>query len=505
MSARIDTQPTPEQEPPSQADRWGLFHALRSQDVLLDRLKHNAGLLFTAMLVAVDVFWIALAFYGAYQLRQTIPWPTPPEHIGLFRDYAGMLGIQILSVLGVSVFYGLYREQRARAWVDEAAAIAGAVSIGTLLGVAFTSFAFKNTLLDLDYSRGMVIYAWLLTILLVSIAHYAHRRVTAYLRDHGWAEMRVIVVGSGQVGQMILQKLLHSPGMGYRVVGVVNGKARAVLHGVPVLGPVDQLPELIETHDIDEVIIGEPEATHQDLLRLIALCERGGAEIKIFPDVFQILASEISIGDLNGLPLLNVRDVALHGWRLGLKRAMDLVGATLGLIVISPFMLLLAVIIKLDSSGPVFYAQERMGLDAKPFWCLKFRSMCQDAEQDGPGWTVKDDPRCTRIGAFLRRTNLDELPQLINVLLGEMSLVGPRPERPVYVEQFRRGIPRYMDRHREKAGLTGWAQVNDLRGDTSISERLKYDLWYIENWSLLLDIKILLRTFLHFGSDRNAY
>jgi Undecaprenyl-phosphate glucose phosphotransferase len=286
---------------------------------------------------------------------------------------------------------------------------------------------------------------------------------------------------------------------------VVNSPGRALVHGVPVLGTVGQLPELIAAHDVDEVIIGEPDATHQDLLRLIALCERGGAEIKIFPDVFQILASEMSIGDLNGLPLLNVRDVALHGWRLGLKRAMDVLGATAGLIVLSPFLLLLALIIKLDSPGPVFYAQQRMGLDAKPFWCLKFRSMCQDAESNGPGWTVKGDPRCTRLGAFLRRSNLDELPQLINVLLGEMSLVGPRPERPVYVEQFRRSIPRYMERHREKAGMTGWAQVNDLRGDTSISERTKYDLWYIENWSLLLDIQILIRTLLNFGSGRNAY
>jgi exopolysaccharide biosynthesis polyprenyl glycosylphosphotransferase len=505
MSTRIDTQLTPDPKPSNQPDTWGLFRALPGEGTVRERLKHHAGPLLTAMLIVADMVWMAMAFYLAYYMRQAIPWPTVPERIGPFRDYAGMLLIQILSVMSVLVFYGLYREQRARSWVDEAAAIAGAVSIGTLLAVAFTSFVFKNTLLDLDYSRGMVIYAWLLTILLISMAHLAHRRVTAFLRDRGWAEMRVIVVGSGDVGQMILQKLLHSPGMGYRVVGVVNGDARAPLHGVPVLGTIDQLPELIAAHGIDEVIIGEPEATHQDLLRMIALCERGHADVKIFPDVFQILASEMSIGDLNGLPLLNVRDVALRGWRLGLKRAMDLVGATLGLIVISPFLILMAVIIKLDSPGPVFYAQERMGLDARPFWCLKFRSMCQDAEQEGPGWTVKDDPRCTRLGAFLRRTNLDELPQLINVLLGEMSLVGPRPERPVYVEQFRRSIPRYMDRHREKAGITGWAQVNNLRGDTSIAERTKYDLWYIENWSLMLDIKILLRTILHFGSQRNAY
>jgi exopolysaccharide biosynthesis polyprenyl glycosylphosphotransferase len=470
---------------------------------MLDRLKRNAGPVFTGTLIAADAVWTSVAYYLAYHLRLAIPWPTVPEQIGPFSDYTGMLGLQILSVLAVCFFYGLYREQRARPFVDEAAAIAGAVSIGTLLAVSFTSFLFKNTLFDFDYSRGMVIYAWLLTILLVSLVHLAHRTLTARLRDHGWGEMRVIVVGSGDVGQMVLQKLLHSPGMGYRVIGVVQGNGGVPLRGVPELGTIEELPDLIAEHAIDEVVIAEPDATHQEMLRLIALCERGQANTKIFPDLFQIMASEISIGDLNGLPLLNVRDVALRGWQLGLKRAMDLVGSAVGLVFLSPFFLLLAVLIKLDSPGPVFYAQERMGLDGKPFWCLKFRSMRTDAEKNGPGWTVKDDPRCTRMGAFLRRTNLDEIPQLINVLLGEMSLVGPRPERPVYVEQFRRSIPRYMERHREKAGLTGWAQVNALRGDTSISERTKYDLWYIENWSLWLDIKILLRTFL--GSHRNAY
>jgi exopolysaccharide biosynthesis polyprenyl glycosylphosphotransferase len=184
---------------------------------------------------------------------------------------------------------------------------------------------------------------------------------------------------------------------------------------------------------------------------------------------------------------------------------MDVAGATIGLVVLSPLMVLVAVLIKLDSRGPVFYAQDRMGLDAKPFKMLKFRSMKQNAEVGGPGWTVEDDPRITRLGRIIRGINVDELPQLINVLLGQMSLVGPRPERPVYVNRFRRSIPRYMDRHWEKAGLTGWAQVNGLRGDTSIAERTKYDLWYIENWSLLLDFKILLRTVFNVFESPNAY
>ncbi|MBN1640946.1 MAG: undecaprenyl-phosphate glucose phosphotransferase [Anaerolineae bacterium] len=470
-----------------------------------ERLKRYAGPIFTSTLVLTDAAMICLAFYSGYLLRLAIKWPTLPEDIQPFGHYLGMMAVQIGCVLIVSSAYGLYREQRARPMVDEATAIAAAVSIGTLIGIACTSFLFKNSLLELDYSRGMMIYAWLLTIVFSIVGHLVHRLLKEWLRERGWGEIRVLVVGSGEVGHMIVQKLLHSPGMGYRVVGVVNGQTRKFVHGVPVLGEVADLPDLIEAHAVDEVIIGVPEATHQDLLRIIALCERGHATIKIFPDLFQIMASEITIGDLNGLPLLNVRDIALQGWRLQAKRAMDIAGAILGLVFLSPVLLLFAILIKLDSSGPVFYVQERMGLDAKPFWIIKFRSMCVDAEADGPGWTVKDDPRCTRLGRWLRQTSLDELPNLINVLWGEMSLVGPRAERPVYVEQFRRTIPRYMDRHRIKTGMTGWAAINDLRGDTSIAERTKYDLWYIENWSLLLDFKILVRTFFRTRSGRNAY
>jgi exopolysaccharide biosynthesis polyprenyl glycosylphosphotransferase len=238
---------------------------------------------------------------------------------------------------------------------------------------------------------------------------------------------------------------------------------------------------------------------------LLSECDRGQVTVKVFPDVFQIMASPVGIGDLGGLPLVTVRDIALRGWRRLAKRLMDIAGATIGLVVMSPLMMLVAVLIKLDSRGPVFYVQDRMGLDARPFSILKFRSMRENAELDGPGWTVEGDPRITRLGHIIRRINVDELPQLINVLLGQMSLVGPRPERPVYVNQFRRSIPRYMDRHWEKAGLTGWAQVNGLRGDTSIAERTKYDLWYIENWSLLLDFKILVRTVLSVFESPNAY
>jgi Undecaprenyl-phosphate glucose phosphotransferase len=309
---------------------------------------------------------------------------------------------------------------------------------------------------------------------------------------------------------MLLQKMRQNPKLGYQVVGVINGgKDDRWLTGndVPVLGSLVDIPFFIEGQKVDEVIIGMPESSQQELVNIISMCEREKVGIRVFPDVFQFMASEVTIGDLGGLPLLTIRDVALQGWKLTVKRIMDVIISAIGLVLCSPFLLLTAILIKLDSPGPVFYTQERMGLDARPFRIIKFRSMRVDAEKAGPGWTTPDDPRKTKLGAFIRRFNIDELPQLVNVLVGDMSLVGPRPERPVYVEQFRQIIPRYMDRHREKAGLTGWAQVNGMRGDTSIVERTKYDLWYIENWSIGLDLNILIRTVLQtiFGTNRNAY
>jgi Undecaprenyl-phosphate glucose phosphotransferase len=361
----------------------------------------------------------------------------------------------------------------------------------------------------MDFSRAMVVYAWILTLLFVTLGRMVYYILRSRAQARGWGRDRAVIVGTGDVGQMIFQKISYSPSLGYEVIGFVtrNGAANPPQNvlGVPVLGCADDLSRLIDEHGINEVIVALPEASHQEILGVIARCDRSTISIKVFPDVFQFIAGQVGIDDLGGLPLLSVRDVAMRGWKLTLKRAMDIVGSVAGLIFLSPFLLLTALLIKLESPGPVFYAQERMGLDAKPFMIVKFRSMRQDAERAGPGWTTRDDPRRTRLGAWLRRLSIDEFPQFINVLIGDMSLVGPRPERPVYVEQFKRSIPRYMDRHREKSGLTGWAQVNGLRGDTSITERTKYDLWYIENWSLLLDFKIILRTVFKAFNDRNAY
>jgi len=472
--------------------------------------RDNYKAVFAVMLVLSDALTTMAAFVLAYYIRREIPWPNPPQNMAPLRSYAGMLMIQTASILIVFYFYRLYHQRRAVSRVDEFYAIFGAVSIGTMMAVAVYALSFKNSILDLDFSRGMIIYAWLLAIALVTAGRMVYHWLQGHARARGWGRDRLLIVGTGDVAQMILQKIQWAPWLAYEVVGVVakNGNGNHPpdqVSGVPVLGLTDDLPRLIDERAINEVIIALPEASHQETLGIIALCDRSNISVKVFPDVFQFIAGQVGIDDLGGLPLLSVRDVALRGWKLSFKRAMDVVGSAVLLVLMSPFLLLVAILIKLDSPGPVFYVQERMGLDARPFPILKFRSMRQDAEQNGPGWTKPDDPRRTRLGSLIRKLSIDELPQFINVLIGDMSLVGPRPERPAFVQQFRQSIPRYMDRHREKAGLTGWAQINGLRGDTSIAERTKYDLWYIENWSLLLDIKIVIRTVLQMLNDRNAY
>jgi exopolysaccharide biosynthesis polyprenyl glycosylphosphotransferase len=451
---------------------------------------------FAVTLALTDAIMASLALYLAYWMRRWIPWPEQAQNMGQFLDYSNLLLTHVLSIVVVFAFSGLYRVTRTMSRIDEFYSVFKSTIVGTLMGVALSSLLFKNSSLEMDYSRGMVLYGWGLTIVLVTIGRIANAYVRFRLRRRGWGCDRLLIVGTTDVGRMVYQKIQSNPGLGYKVTGFVttDGSGGDVPVGAEILGHASELAPLIDEYEVDEVIIALPEATHQDILMLLSECERGQVTIKVFPDVFQIMASPVGIGDLGGLPLVTVRDIALRGWRRLAKRLMDIAGATFGLVVLSPLMMLLAVLVKLDSRGPVFYAQDRMGLDARPFKMLKFRSMQKNAEADGPGWTVEEDPRITRFGHIIRRINADELPQLINVLFGQMSLVGPRPERPVYVNQFRRSIPRYMDRHWEKAGMTGWAQVNGLRGDTSIAERTKYDLWYIENWSLLLDVKILLRT-----------
>ena len=462
--------------------------------------------LFSISLAVMDTSALAMAFVWGYRLRKLISWPTPAVDIDQFSSYLSVITIYLLSVLAVFFLFRLYHLERGIARVDELFTVAGGVTVGTLLAVALVALTLKNSIFEVNLSRMMIFYIWVCGLGLVGLGRLVMEQLRVAIQGRGAVCERVIIVGEGDYAQLVIQKIRGSDFLGYELLGMVwRGPVMpGIAASVPVSGQFADLPRLIVEQSVDVVIIALADIPDEELVELISLCHHEGVSIKVFPGLFDIMATGVSIDDLGGLPLLNIRDVALRGWMLSFKRAMDIVISAVLLIVSSPVMLLTAILIKMDSPGPAFFIQERMGLDARPFPMIKFRSMHKDAEAAGAGWTVNGDPRKTRLGAFIRKYSLDEFPQFINILLGDMSLVGPRAEQPAFVEQFRGQIPRYMERHHEKAGLTGWAQVNGLRGDTSISERTKYDLWYIENWSIWLDIKIIIRPAFGGFIDRSA-
>ena len=465
-------------------------------------LMKRAQFLFVLALLLLDLVATWTSFYLSHALLDR----NPDVVIGPFWEFWPLPTVYMFVLVSIFFAQQMYQRRRPVSHLDEFFKIVFYNVFAMLIAVAILALGLPNFV----YHRPFILIAVVVNIVLMTMLRALHAQVQWLAQARGVGDDRVLVIGTGEVGQMLMQKILQNRKLGYHVMGFIdsgkNVRHQKVLN-VPVLGTLVDIPAIIERFGIDEVVIGLPESSHQELVGIISLCEREKVGIRVFPDVFQIMASEVGIGDLGGLPLLTMRDVALQGWKLTLKRGMDVVLSAIALVFLSPFLLLAALLVKLDSPGPIFYIQERMGLDARPFKMIKFRSMRMDAETSGPGWTTPDDPRRTKLGSLMRRFNIDELPQLVNVLIGDMSLVGPRPERPVYVEQFRQSIPRYMDRHREKAGITGWAQVNGLRGDTSIIERTKYDLWYIENWSLALDLTIMIRTIVQwvFGTNRNAY
>lgn len=462
--------------------------------------------IYAISLMILDALLICVSFVIAYQLRLTIDWPDPLLNFVPLERYLGLLLIQVFCIILALFFYRQYYIPRAASRVDQIYFIFTAVSIGVLISIAVYTFIFKNDPLILDYPRAMVLYSWMFSIILLIIGRVLHQLIRSWLlATRGIGKDRLLVVGSGEMAKIVLQRVLWSPNLGYDLIGIVNGsESHGEILGVPILGEPPALANIINKYKIDEVLIAMPEKGHRETVKILSYCETEKVTIKIFPDVFEYVTSQATIDDLGGLPLLSVRDNAMRGYLLIFKRLIDFIGAFIGLIIVSPLMLLTAIAIKLESPGPVFFIQERMGLDGHPFKMIKFRSMRKDAEKDGPGWTTDNDPRQTKLGSLLRRFELDELPNLINVLLGEMSLVGPRPEQAHYVAQFRQTVPKYMARHRERGGMTGWAQVNGLRGDTSIDERTKYDLWYSANWSILLDIKIILRTMWQIVERKNS-
>lgn len=475
-----------------------------------DAARHDLFAVIVALtLFLTDAVALALAFSAAYRLRDVTNLAgtagQPPRETS-----ALLIGLAAGVILAIFATSGLYRRQRAASRMDQAYRIASQVSFGLLLTIAATSLALGRNLV---YSRRMVAFGWVFAILAVSVGRFIHTGIIGALRARGVASDRLLIVGAGQTGRLVLDKIRRSPQLGYRAVGFVRHVAPdddqpAEVDGLPVLGTTSDLARIADEQMADEIIIALAGTPHEEVLEMVYAVTDLPVAVRVYPESFRLLTSDsLSIGDLNGLPTVSVRRIGLRRFDRVIKRVMDIVVSVSVLVLFAPLMLLIALAIKLTSPGPVFFAQERVGQDGRAFQLLKFRSMPVDAEKEsGPVWAAPDDTRPTRIGRILRRSSLDELPQFINVLLGEMSVVGPRPERPFFVEQFAQTIPAYSARHHEKSGVTGWAQVNGLRGDTSIEERTRYDLYYVENWSILFDVKIIVKTIFHiFRADSNAY
>ena len=453
---------------------------------------------FEQIMLASDLVLIAGCWVSAYAFRfHVLPSPdTPP-----FRDYA----LQLLPILVVWGFafkaFDLYRPHRLASHLSEWLDIAKASTLGVLVLIALMTFAFRGY----EYSRLVIIFFWAMCIVTASFSRAVFREALRVARRRGYNQRYAVIVGGGEPAAEVLRVLRRRPDVGVRVLGVLGDKHDSV-DGARWLGAPEDIRGVLDAHQVDIVIIALQHGEYPRLTDILAQIGDEPVAIHLVPDVFSLASLRGGIEEFETLPIIHLRESPLYGWNLVLKRALDIVLGTLALLVTLPLMVGIAIAIRLTSPGPIVYRQERMGLDGRRFRMLKFRTMRHDAESaTGPVWAVQEDPRRTSIGAFLRRSSLDELPQLVNVLRGEMSLVGPRPERPGFVEEFRRRVPGYMLRHKVKAGMTGWAQINGWRGNTSLEKRIEYDLYYIERWSLAFDLSILLRTLWLGFKNRNAY
>ena len=453
-------------------------------------------------------------FLAAYLLRFETILSTPKGHPPLehYLQLAPFIGLLFPFGLWVQ---GAYRPNRVRSRVDDGFAILVGSLIAVVLGIAGTLFFQAYYVAPELKEQGAYEVSrlvWVLFLALTAVLAYVPRATTRTVLERRWrigvGLKRVLIAGMSDVARHVVDKMLHGE-LGYRIVGFVDDRAggdHLGYRGLPLLGTLSEVDDILRRERVDELYVALPLDEHAKMLDLIEVANRECVDVKVVPDLLQVIALRARLEDLDGVPIININDVPLHGLNSAVKRVMDMAIAAVALVGLSVPFAIIAVLIKTTSSGPVLYRQERMGLDGRPFSVYKFRSMLEDAERDtGPVWTRKDDPRRTPVGRVLRRFSLDELPQLWNVLLGDMSLVGPRPERPFFVERFKHHVPQYMLRHKVKSGMTGWAQVNGWRGDTSIEKRIEYDLYYIENWSVGLDFKILWLTVVRGFFHRHAY
>jgi Undecaprenyl-phosphate glucose phosphotransferase len=399
---------------------------------------------------------------------------------------------------------GLYRPRRISSRVAEAMDIVKATSIATLILITLTFFVARY-----EFSRVIFLYFWIISIIALCLIRILFREFLRLIRKRGYNLRYVLIAGTGKLGQDITDKIQDHPELGLKIRGFLSEDASQVgntVDGYQVLDTYENIRDVIISNQIDMVLITLPLNAHEKLKSILDNIADEMVSIMIIPDFFEFISLRGGVGEFEGIPIISLRDSPLYGWNRVIKRSTDILLSLLIVLVTSPLMFAISILIKIMSPGPILYKQDRMGLDGKIFKMLKYRTMGTQAEEKtGPMWATENDNRRTSVGAFLRKTSLDELPQFFNVLKGDMSIVGPRPERPHFIQQFRSKIPKYMLRHKMKAGITGWAQVNGWRGNTSLEKRIEYDLYYIENWKLMFDFEIMWLTFWRGFISKNAY
>lgn len=467
--------------------------------------KSRKDFLIPLLTVLSDAVAIEASFLFSYWLRFYSPLTAYAEVSKGFPPLSAYVAGS-LFVIPVWLFLfnrrGMHRARRNAYFSDEFFAIVRLVFIGMLIVMAGAFFyrAFS-------YSRLVFGLLGISAVAFISAGRFTVMKFEQWWYGSGHDVRRVVLVGTNSTTRQVYDAISGNPGLGYIVEGYFSLNGAGEMGTTPALhiGSVGEVPAYVAQHATDMILVAMDSKDHPVLFDLVRKCEGLNTEIMMVPDLLEMMTSQVRIKELEGIPFIRIKTTPMGTWNQILKRSFDLIVAIVVLVLISPVFLLLALLTKLTSPGPIFYLQERIGLDGSSFRVMKFRSMRVDAEKaTGPVWAKKDDPRTTPLGRFMRRFSLDELPQLINVIKGEMSLVGPRPERPHFVEQFKKEVPKYLDRHRVKTGMTGWAQVNGLRGaDASIGERTKFDVYYVENWSLVFDLKIILKTIrtVLFGKD----
>ena len=459
---------------------------------------------FNRLHVVIDAFVIIISYFLAWLLK---------FHLPILRDEGGRLPFHIYmsallfivpAYLMLYYAFSLYTPKRVQGRRLEFSNIFKANTLGLFLLITGL-YLIKQ----IDFSRHVIVIFYAINVVSEELTRMLIRVVLRKMRAKGYNQKHILLVGYSRACEEYIDRILANPQWGYTIRGILDDNVQAgyMYRGIKVLGRIDNLMVILPQNHLDEIAITLGLSEYFRLEQIVALCEKSGVHTKFIPDYNRIIPTKPYTEDILGLPVINIRYVPLtNTFNAFTKRVMDIVGACVAIILFSPVMLFSVIMIKLTSPGPLIYKQERVGLHNHSFLMYKFRSMeVQPPEEEKKAWTVKNDPRVTNFGRFMRKTSIDELPQLFNVLKGEMSLVGPRPERPFFVDKFREEIPRYMIKHQVRPGLTGWAQVNGYRGNTSIRKRIEYDLYYIENWTLGLDFKILFLTFFKGFVNKNAY